>query len=111
MNTPNTTLAGLPHDEFYRQLRDQHAKAERWDAANLSDHERLNCVWFTPEQRRRVESERQVDGVAERTRSGFELAAYRMPNGSRFVTLVDGGEETWEAYAEELRAEVKRICG
>ena len=68
------------------------------------DHERLNGMRFTDAQLRRVESERPIDGIPVPVQSRFELAAYRMPNGSRFVTLVDGKQATWEAYGAEGRA-------
>ena len=66
-------------------------------------HSRINRVIYTPEQIARIVSEIRRDGIPEKTASGYELAAYRMPNGSRFVTLCDGSRETWELYAEELR--------
>lgn len=71
--------------------------------AQRTDHEILNRVLFTDTQRRRVESERPDAGVPEKTASGWELAAYRMPNGSRFVTLLNGSEAVWEAYCAEIR--------
>lgn len=68
------------------------------------DHEILNRVVFTPKQAERIESERPADGAPAPTSSGYELAAYRMPNGSRFVTLMDASQATWEAYAAECCA-------
>ena len=56
----------------------------------------------TPEQLKRIEDERPIDGTPEPLQNELELAAYRMPNGSRFVTLVDGSWETWCTYCERL---------
>lgn len=66
------------------------------------DHEKLNHVVFTESQADLIESERPVGGIPIPTSSGYELAAYLMPNGSRFVTLMDKSEETWEDYCKEL---------
>lgn len=57
---------------------------------------------MTTEQVTRVESERPLDGVPIPTESAFELAAYRMPNGSKFVTLTSDSELCWEAYCAEI---------
>ncbi len=73
-----------------------------------TDHEILNRVLFTEKQRVRVESERPLHGVPEKTDSGWILAAYRMTNGSRFVTLVNGSEAVWQAYCAEVR--VRKGC-
>ena len=70
----------------------------------VAAHCRINRVIYSPEQIARIVSEIPRDGIPEKTASGYELAAYRMPNGSRFVTLSDGSRETWELYAEELRS-------
>lgn len=53
------------------------------------------------EQQVRVDAERPCDGIALPTESSFELAVWRVPNGSKFVTLVDGSYETWAAYCAE----------
>jgi len=75
---------------------------EEREALPARDHEKLNRVIFTPAQAARIESERPADGVPIETSSGYELAAYRMPNGSRFVTLFDSSQEIWEAYCAEV---------
>lgn len=67
------------------------------------DHARINRVYYDPAQCARIEQERPQDGTPIPTDSAFELAAYRMPNGSRFVTLTDDGEETWQNYVDEQR--------
>lgn len=72
-------------------------------ADDRTDHERINRVVFSEAQRVRVESERPAEGVPIATDSGWMLAAYRMPNGSRFVTLVNGSEAVWQAYCAEVR--------
>lgn len=57
---------------------------------------------FTDEQWNRVVSEMPAEGNPEQTSSLLELAAYRMPNGSRFVTLIDASEATWQEYGKLL---------
>lgn len=59
---------------------------------------------LTEDQHERVRSEWPKDGIPCEIESHYELAAYRMPNGSRFVTLVDGSDATWEAYCAECNA-------
>ena len=68
-----------------------------------SDHEILNRIVFSSEQRIRVESDRPEFGTPIKTDSGFVLAAYLMPNCSKFVTLIDDSNATWEAYCAEQK--------
>ena len=75
--------------------------------AVIAIHERINRVNYYPEQVERIVSEIPANGIPEATRSGYELAAYRMPNGSRFVTLSDGSGDTWCAYCQELKGASK----
>lgn len=82
----------------------QLAEIAHYSAEVIAKHERINRVHFTPEQRERIALEIPKHGTPEPTSSGHELAAYRMPNGSRFVTLSDGTEGTWRAYCAELIA-------
>lgn len=72
----------------------------------MTIHERINRVLFTAEQRDRVIRGEPLglNGIPERTTSGYELAAWRMPNGSRGVVLSDDSETTWQAYCAELVA-------
>ncbi len=67
-----------------------------------TDHEKLNRVIFSETEAARIESERPANGIPIPTDNGFELAAYRMPNGSKFVTLMNGSEATWEAYCKHI---------
>jgi len=56
------------------------------DTRPLTDNERLNRVVYSETELARVESERPAGGIPIPTTNGYELAAYRMPNGSKFVT-------------------------
>lgn len=97
--------AGAHDPEAEAQLAQIAAEAN----AVIDEHARINgpgCYYY-PEQRARIAREIPKHGTPERTTSGFELAAYRMPNGSRFVTLCDGSKETGKAYAAELHAQAK----
>lgn len=87
----------------------QLAEIARAADAVIAEHARLNgpgCFYY-PEQRERIAREIPKHGTPEKTTSGHELAAYRMPNGSRFVTLADGSEATWRAYCAEIHATQK----
>lgn len=79
----------------YRQA-DAHAKADRMDADWKKQCADARAVAD------RIESERPADGIPIPSTSSLCLAAYRMPNGSKFVTLVDDTDATWEAYCREV---------
>lgn len=52
--------------------------------------------------REEIRNAEPVDGIPIAPAHYLELKAWRMPNGSRFVQLIDDSEETWENYCRLL---------
>jgi len=55
-----------------------------------------------------TETEIPIGGAAEIPRGEYEVSAYRMPDGSRYVVLKDDSEETWEAYCAQNLADLRK---
>ncbi len=64
---------------------------------------------MTESQKALVEAERPESGVEIATRHPLELARYRMPNGTMYVTLEDHSEKTWEKFCGYCLASSRAI--
>jgi len=55
-----------------------------------------------------TETEIPIGGVAEIPRGEYEISAYKMPDGTRHVVLIDDTEKTWEAYCAQNLADLRK---
>ncbi len=65
--------------------------------------ERINERTYTVAEWVRVHSELPTDGIPVRNVTPYELSRFKMPNGSHFVTLIDGSEDTFEKDVKWMR--------